>query len=603
MADTPISVYNRDEISDSTNGWLYIFTVVGGTPSDGEKISVKNLLSTPELLAAGVSNWQSLLKLAIKSDSIGNLAGASALTQTPSNGVYKTDATTTGLSGDYPLTGLLEVYNDGTKKYLRYSTFDTDHIEVLTNYYDGTDWNGWQVVSDSITATQILEKIGDGSLIDAAYLPSYVDDVIEAADFASLPGTGETGKIYVTLDDSASYRWTGTVYVNISNPLDYASEAEADAGTENTKVMTALRVLQSFVYQIANYTVSALNTTAKTIVGSINELFAKFVDYFNNRGNFDASGDTWPTTGGSGTSGAIKKNDRFRISTGGAPGGVTLIEGNEIWALVDTPGQTVGNWAVSVGGAPPASGVSFTPSTNIVSTDIQAALEEIDVKQMAFTTTATTGGTTTLTAASTANQFFTGTNIQAIRLPNTTTLTNGRKFYIKNKSTSIISIHLSDGSYLLRILKYNEYAVCTCINNGSNVYASWQIEVHTLKFIEVVLGQKDTDISADTDIADFVINEAFRAVDIYTYAFTPGTGSTTIYDVNLVGGSSILGTRIIAADGGNKSASGVFSSPEFIGTYNAFTVDCDQNGATTKEKNTMLILEYYSYLTPQASGG
>jgi len=55
--------------------------------------------------------------------------------------------------------------------------------------------------------------------VPAAQLPSYVDDVEEYADFASLPVTGETGKIYVTLDDNKTYRWSGSVYVEISASL------------------------------------------------------------------------------------------------------------------------------------------------------------------------------------------------------------------------------------------------------------------------------------------------------------------------------------------------------------------------------------------------
>jgi hypothetical protein len=52
--------------------------------------------------------------------------------------------------------------------------------------------------------------------VPATQLPSYVDDVIEADDFASLPDPGETGKIYVTLDNNKTYRWSGSTYIEIS---------------------------------------------------------------------------------------------------------------------------------------------------------------------------------------------------------------------------------------------------------------------------------------------------------------------------------------------------------------------------------------------------
>ncbi len=55
-----------------------------------------------------------------------------------------------------------------------------------------------------------------GGKVPASELPSYVDDVVEVADYAALPATGETGKIYVTLDNNKIYRWSGSVYIEIA---------------------------------------------------------------------------------------------------------------------------------------------------------------------------------------------------------------------------------------------------------------------------------------------------------------------------------------------------------------------------------------------------
>jgi hypothetical protein len=56
-----------------------------------------------------------------------------------------------------------------------------------------------------------------GGLVPSHQLPSYVDDVIESADFASLPGTGESGKIYVTLATGKTYRWSGSAYTELTD--------------------------------------------------------------------------------------------------------------------------------------------------------------------------------------------------------------------------------------------------------------------------------------------------------------------------------------------------------------------------------------------------
>lgn len=52
--------------------------------------------------------------------------------------------------------------------------------------------------------------------VPASQLPSYVDDVEEYADLASFPVTGETGKIYTAIDTGKIYRWSGSIYVEIS---------------------------------------------------------------------------------------------------------------------------------------------------------------------------------------------------------------------------------------------------------------------------------------------------------------------------------------------------------------------------------------------------
>lgn len=97
-----------------------------------------------------------------------------------------------------------------------------------THTVNGRTWqwtgNVWKLQARILTTADISDAgqpLGAATLdnagkVPAAQLPSYVDDVIEAADYASLPATGETGKIYVTLDDRRTYRWSGSVYVEIS---------------------------------------------------------------------------------------------------------------------------------------------------------------------------------------------------------------------------------------------------------------------------------------------------------------------------------------------------------------------------------------------------
>lgn len=77
---------------------------------------------------------------------------------------------------------------------------------------------------------------GDGK-VPSAQLPSFVDDVIEAANQTAFPETGEAGKIYVALDTNLTYRWGGSGYVEISQSLALGETAStAYAGDKGKKL-------------------------------------------------------------------------------------------------------------------------------------------------------------------------------------------------------------------------------------------------------------------------------------------------------------------------------------------------------------------------------
>jgi hypothetical protein len=70
-----------------------------------------------------------------------------------------------------------------------------------------------------------VATLDSGGKIPAGQLPSFVDDIVEAANYASLPVTGEVSKIYVTLDDNMTYRWGGSAYVAIPGGVGTSDSA------------------------------------------------------------------------------------------------------------------------------------------------------------------------------------------------------------------------------------------------------------------------------------------------------------------------------------------------------------------------------------------
>jgi hypothetical protein len=66
--------------------------------------------------------------------------------------------------------------------------------------------------------------------VPSIQLPSYVDDVEEYANLSAFPATGETGKIYVSIDSNKTYRWSGSAYVEIS-PSPGSTDAVVEGST------------------------------------------------------------------------------------------------------------------------------------------------------------------------------------------------------------------------------------------------------------------------------------------------------------------------------------------------------------------------------------
>jgi hypothetical protein len=116
---------------------------------------------------------------------------------------------------------------------------------------------------------------GNGK-VAAAQLPGYVDDVLEVANYASLPATGETGKIYITIDTNNEYRWSGSTYVQI-----VASPGSTDTVPEGTtnKYFTAARVLTAALTGIGFSTATAVTAT-DTILQAFGKLQAQITGLF-----------------------------------------------------------------------------------------------------------------------------------------------------------------------------------------------------------------------------------------------------------------------------------------------------------------------------------
>lgn len=154
-------------------------------------------------------------------------------------------------------------YNDGTT-----STFivrnGRDGIDGVVTSVNGKSEPNIVLTAADLGAIAAAEKGASNGVatldmagkVPAEQLPAYVDDVLEFANLAAFPATGESGKIYVAIDTGFTYRWSGSQYIIIS-----ANQNAFAAITGNTGTATADTVSDTVsITGVAGISTSATDT-------------------------------------------------------------------------------------------------------------------------------------------------------------------------------------------------------------------------------------------------------------------------------------------------------------------------------------------------------
>lgn len=101
------------------------------------------------------------------------------------------------------------------------------------------DQQGNLVIASKGVANGIASLGADG-MIPASQLPSYVDDVIEAATIGDFPSTGVSGKIYLATNTGTTYRWSGSQYVEIGGSSSAVIGSAPEVLNDLGKIAAAL---------------------------------------------------------------------------------------------------------------------------------------------------------------------------------------------------------------------------------------------------------------------------------------------------------------------------------------------------------------------------
>ena len=140
-------------------------------------------------------------------------------------------------------------------------------------------------------------------------------------------------------------------------------------------------------------------------------------------------------------------------------------------------------------------------------------LPAIDNFILGYATTATAGGTTTLTNASVNQQLFTGTANQTVVMPVASTMTVGTRYLIENNSTGIVTVQSSGANTIVAIPGGMSVKVTSILNSGTTA-ASWDYEYVGFN---AITGTGSNVMATSPTISDPVITESVNAQTGTTY--------------------------------------------------------------------------------------
>lgn len=198
------------------------------------------------------------------------------------------------------------------------------------------------------------------ALVPATQLPSYVDDVLEYANLAAFPATGETGKIYIAANTSKSYRWSGSVYAEIiASPGTTDNITEGSTNLWYTNARADARITAAIGSTVQAYDADLTAFAGKTapagdVVGTTDSqtLSGKTISGSSNTlSNIPQSAVTSLTTDLAAKESTANKNaangylgadasGKLAISSistsSGTPGSSTYLRGDGTWATVSS---------------------------------------------------------------------------------------------------------------------------------------------------------------------------------------------------------------------------------------------------------------------------
>ena len=174
-------------------------------------------------------------------------------------------------------------------------------------------------------------------LVPSSQLPGFVDYVVEFANLAAFPATGEAGKLYIALNTNKQYRWAGSTYQEI-----ISSPGSTDAIPEGSVNLyhTTLRAAAAAPVQ----SVAGKTGTITLAVENVANAVATTDDRLSDARTPTAHNQAWLTITGTPTT----------LSGYGITDGIVVVNHGSVASTARPSGVMVVYW---VGTVEPANGV------------------------------------------------------------------------------------------------------------------------------------------------------------------------------------------------------------------------------------------------------
>jgi hypothetical protein len=222
---------------------------------------------------------------------------------------------------------------------------------------------------------------------------------------------------------------------------------------------------------------------------------------------------------------------------------------------------------------------------NVLGIGPTISLPTIDNIKMGYTTTATAGGTTTLTVASNYRQFFTGTLAQTIVLPVTSTLVTGIAYEIENNSTGLLTVNSSGGN-LVGTIPAGVCAHAVCIGTTLTTAADWDWDYISNTSItgtgSAVLATSPTITTPTIDTITSAAATALTLKSAGTTALTISTSQAATFANTVADSVAILrplvsGTAVASTSGTSIDFTGI---PSWVKRITVMLIGVSSNGAS-----------------------